>query len=77
MFSGLKVETLCERIEVAHAVSGHIYLYSDHDISPFFDHLLHVGSLIGRYLLLAIIPQLCPVADEDFAEAIAAVLRGV
>ncbi len=40
-----------------------------------FHHLLHVGPLVGRYLLLAIIPPLCPVVDEDLAEAVATVLR--
>jgi hypothetical protein len=45
-------------------------------IHHLFDHLLHVGPLIGRYLLLAIIPPLCPVVDEDLAAAVATILRG-
>ena len=40
-----------------------------------FDRLLHIGSLVGRYLYLAIIPPAFPMVDEDLPKAVAAVLR--
>jgi hypothetical protein len=40
-----------------------------------FDHLLHVGPLIGRYLLLATIPPAFPMVDKDLAESVTTVLR--
>lgn len=39
-----------------------------------FDRLLHVGSLVSRYLLPAIIPPAFPVGNEDLAESVATLL---
>ncbi len=38
----------------------------------FFDHLLHVGPLVGRYLLPTVIPPAFPVVNEDLAEVVSA-----